>query len=133
MDRAANTEICETPIRLISLQDLAAYAARLCLDLAEGMAVPAKHARDFLRLLPFIERSPVSQLDASWREHRKPQHPPSFAQVIKELTVLIPARKNLMTIPAYSQNLDEICLRCDATAHFPLASAERIQSLLGYC
>ncbi len=133
MARAAGTEILETPIRLISLEDLTARIARLCLDLAEGMPLPAKLARDFLRLLPLVEHIPASRMDAVWQDHRKPQQPPTFAEVIKELTYLISARKDLLTVPAYSQNLEEICLRCDSTSRFPLASAEHIHSLLGYC
>lgn len=133
MARAASSEICETAVRLISLEDLTSRMARLCLDLAEGMPVPARHARDFLRLLPHVQDIPASQLDAIWQDHRKPQQPPSFAQVIRELNLLISARKDLLTVPAYSQNLEEICLRCAATAHFPLARVEHIHSLLGYC
>ena len=133
MARAASTEICETAIRLISLEDLIACMARLCLDLAEGTPIPAKHARDFLRLLPLVQLSAGSALDAIWQEHRKPQHPPTFAQAIEELTELIPARENLLTVSTYSHNLDEICLRCAATARFPLARAEHIHALLGYC
>jgi hypothetical protein len=133
MARAASAEIFEAAIPMISLEDLTARMARLCLDLAAGKPVAAKHARDFLRLLPLVEHIPASRMDSVWQDHRKPQQPPSFAQVIRELNLLISARKDLLTVPAYSQNLEEICLRCTATAHFPLARVEHIHSLLGYC
>jgi hypothetical protein len=51
MDRAVTIEAMSHALRVISLEDLTARAARLCWDLHEGRSVVPKYARDFLRLL----------------------------------------------------------------------------------
>lgn len=129
-DRALSIEIAGSNMRMISVEDLAARMARLCMDLARGTPVPAKHARDFLRLLPLVD---IGGLDAAWQEHRKPDHPASFAEVSILLTDLIATRTELLIVPEYSHNTSEICARCEATSAFPLADANRILYLLGYC
>jgi hypothetical protein len=130
MARAFSIEIAGSNMRMISVEDLAARMARLCMDLARGTPVPAKHARDFLRLLPLVD---IGRLDAAWHEHRKPAHPASFAEVSNLLTELIATRNELLIVPEYSRNTSETCTRCEATSAFPLADANRILCLLGYC
>jgi len=50
MSRTSSADGPAGAIRLISLDDLTARAARLSLDLACGVPVARKYARDFLRL-----------------------------------------------------------------------------------
>jgi hypothetical protein len=128
--RALSIKIADSNMRIISVEDLAARMARLCMDLVRGTPVPAKHARDYLRLLPLVD---IGGLDAAWCEHRKPDHPASFADVSNLLTELIATRNELLIVPEYSHNTNETCTRCEATSAFPLADANRILCLLGYC
>jgi hypothetical protein len=130
MARAVSVEIAGGKVRMISVEDLAARTARLCMDLASGTQVPAKFARAFLRLLPLVERG---GLDAAWRDHRKPDHPGSFAETTNLIFDLIAQRNDLLIMPVYSQDTNEICTRCESTDAFPLADASRIRCLLGYC
>jgi hypothetical protein len=116
--------------RVVSLEDLAARTARLCLDLADGTPTPSMHIRDFLRLLPLVH---ASQVERVWHEHRKPNHPLSFQAAARLLAELISSRTNLQINPRYSRDAGETCERCNSSQVFPLADRERILSLLGYC
>ncbi|MGA3046869.1 MAG: hypothetical protein ABSD67_09625 [Terracidiphilus sp.] len=128
--RAISIAVDDSDLRMISVEDLTARIARLCMDLAHETPMPAKHARDFLRLLPLVE---IDVMGPVWFEHRKPNHPLSFSETAILLTSLIDLRKDLQTIPEYSHDADERCSRCEATAAFPLADARCILPLLGYC
>jgi hypothetical protein len=128
--RARPMELCSAALRVVSIEDLAARSARLCMDLASGGQVPAKHARDFLRMLPLVE---VDAMDAIWQEHRKPNHPPSFAAAAMLLLDLISTRKDLQIVPQYSLDARARCSRCQESETFPLVQAGRVLSLLGYC
>ena len=115
---------------IVSIEDLAARAARLTLDLAEGVAVPAKHAADFLRLSTMVDAALVEE---AWHDHRKPAHPATFQQARRLLAELIPACPHLLITLKYSQDTEARCARCTAVEAFPLADARRIVSLLGNC
>lgn len=117
-------------IRIVSLADLTAYTARLCMSLAEGATLPHKHAQDFLRLLPVISNG---EIEPVWREHRKPNHPESFAEAALLLQHLIASRKDLQVVTKYAQDIRTACPHCEQTEAFPLAERSRIPSLLGYC
>lgn len=107
------------PMPLVSMPDLVARAARLLLDLADGVPVPAKHAIDYLRLVDRVNRA---EMETAWLDHRRPSHPAEFREARAELRNLIPARPDLLTVPEYSRNAGEICPRCrPATAfHWPI-------------
>ncbi len=115
---------------IVSIEDLAARAARLTLDLAEGVTVPAKHAADFLRLSTMVD---AARIEEAWHDHRKPAQPASFDEARRLLAELIPACPHLLISPKYSQDTEARCARCGALEKFPLADARRIVSLLGYC
>ena len=130
MERANCMEIDGLSMRVIGLNDLIARAARLCLDLMSHTPVPAKHARDFLRMLPFADRDSIEPI---WQEHRKPSHPESFAEAATQINNLIPLRKDLQIEVECSRDVHANCSRCEPTAEFPLADAVQVLSLLGYC
>jgi len=117
-------------IRLVSAADLVARAARLLLDLADGVPVQAKHANDYLRL---VERVSPAEMEAAWPDHRRPSHPAEFREARAVLRNLIPARPDLLTVPEYSRNAEAICARCHPVTGFPLADPRTILALLGYC
>jgi hypothetical protein len=129
-ERAIKLDIFGSPRRLITRQDLVARAARLSLDLVRNKPVTGKYTRDFLRLLPLVEAKDVEQI---WPEHRKPDHPTTFAEASSLLTELIPARADLQGSPVYSVDAERPCPRCESTASFPLANRHRMLTLLGYC
>jgi hypothetical protein len=126
------TEICLAPgqIRLISLEDLAARMARLTFDLAADLPVPSKHARDFQRLADRVD--PVA-IEAVWHDHRKPNHPESFAEASRVLKELILQRPHRLITPTYSQHAIGDCPRCHNTGAFQLANPYTIRDLIGYC
>lgn len=129
MERAQAVEIDGIRMRMVALEDLIARAARLCLDFAFETPMPAKHARDFLRLAPLADAG----IEAVWQDHRKPNHPASFAEAEATLAELIPSRKDLQIDLEYSRDVHRQCSRCEATDVFPLADGERVVALLGYC
>jgi hypothetical protein len=130
MSRTSRLDFQGGTIRLISLEDLLARTARLALDLAEGVSVPAKHARDFLRLIKLMN---PPEVEKAWQDHRRSQHPVSFAETSRQLQDLIPASQNLLTTPDYSKDATELCGRCAPTAAFRLADPKVLLCLLGYC
>jgi hypothetical protein len=130
VSRSIPLKLSGVVLRLISIEDLIARNARLNLDLAEGKPLPAKHSRDFFRLLSLVD---LEALSPAWERHRKPRHPTSLAQSMRLLQSLIPSRKDLQIDPVYSRDVDQICPYCEATDGFPQADAKQIISLLGYC
>jgi hypothetical protein len=128
--RALPAEVCGASLRIISIEDLLARTARLCMDLAVDTPLPAKHARDFLRLLPLADTVPV---EPAWQDHRKPNHPHSFAVTAGLLQKLIVSRSDLQIVPPWSHDVRATCSRCRPTNAFPLADAEDVHALLGYC
>jgi hypothetical protein len=130
MSRAVRVDLPFGPLQLVSLEDPVARAARLLLDLAEGVPVASKHARDYLR---FAELVDSAQAETAWRDHRKPMHPMTFGQTNRVLQDLIRHHRNLLITPEYSKDPREVCARCMPTAAFPLADPHVVLSLLGYC
>lgn len=115
---------------IIPLSNLAAHAARLCMALATGTPTPARHSVDLLRILPFLD---TDSAERAWRDHRKPDHPTTFACAADLLRGLVKARADLLITPSYSQDVDAVCPGCEAVDGFPLTPASRILGLLGYC
>lgn len=130
MSRTANLDLPSGAIQLISLEDLAARAARLTLDLAAGVPTPSKHATDFLRLAELID---PEEVETAWRDHRKQEHPASFRETNRLLQNLIPACQDLLITPECSKDTEKVCPRCKTTTAFRFADAKLIVSLLGYC
>jgi len=129
MERGQHIDFAGGFMRTVAPADLIARAARLCLDLASGKPTPAKHTRDFLRLLPLAG----SGIERVWREHRKPSHPNTFAEAVQLLTALIAERSDLQIAVEYSRDTHRQCPRCEATPSFPLADPARVLEILGYC
>lgn len=130
MDRASRQDLQPEAFQIVSIEDLVARAARLTLDLAERLPVPSKHARDFLRLMELVAPADV---ETAWQDHRKPNQPVNFAEANSLLRDLIPAHRELLVTPDYSNDTDKVCTRCKPTSAFPLASPNVVLSLLGYC
>jgi hypothetical protein len=68
MRRTSAVKLAGGTLRLIALEDLLARSARLALDLATGVSIPAKYAADFLRL---AEINPCG-MEIAWQDQRKP-------------------------------------------------------------
>jgi hypothetical protein len=130
MNRAVDLDLPFGRLRLVSLEDLVARAARLLLDLAGGGPVVSKHARDYLR---FVELADPAAMEAVWQDHRKPVHPSAFSETKRVLQDLIRNHGNLLITPEHSKNTEEVCPRSAPTAGFQLANPNVVLSLLGYC
>jgi hypothetical protein len=130
MERTSPVEIATLAVRTISVQDLVARHARLNWDLAEGIPVAPKYARDFLRLIELVTTDEVERI---WQEHRKFPSPESFAETALELRRTIASQSDLLIPPTYSTKVDEVCQRCQGGGAFPLCDPRQILSILGYC
>jgi hypothetical protein len=117
-------------LRVISLQDLTARAARLSWDLSDNVPVAFKYARDFVRLLELVK---TDEVESAWQEHRKAHSPESFSDAAKEIHRQIAARPDLLISTIYSIDVNATCERCRDTQALPLANPSRILALLGYC
>jgi hypothetical protein len=127
--RSSRMETDFGAIRVVSAKDLLARAARLTLDVADGIPTPGKHARDFQRLDSLLESENIEMV---WSEHRKKGQPASFDEVRSRLRGTIAAHPELLTVPAYAGG-DELCPRCAPRDNFRLASASEVKAILGYC
>jgi hypothetical protein len=67
MDRVVAGDLVPGLLRVISLQDLTARAARLSWDLSDNVPVAFKYARDFVRLLELVK---TDEVESAWQEHR---------------------------------------------------------------
>ena len=130
MSRAIPVDVPSGPLRVISVEDVVAYEARLLLDLDASVPVPAKHADDYLRLAELVKSS---NMETAWQDHRKPTHPITFGETNTLLKELIATRRNLLIRLEYSKDTAEICPRCVRTSPFQLADPNVVLSLLGYC
>ena len=127
------TELVDLPygrVHLISLEDLLARAARLALDLSQGVPVPSKYARDYLRLADLAN---PDEVETAWQDQRKPFHPATFREADRLLRELIPARSGLLFEPNYSKDTAALCPRCAPAGAFQLADANQVLAALGYC
>lgn len=75
MSRAISVDLPSGPLRVISIEDVVAHAARLLLDLDANVPVPAKHADDYMRLAELVKSS---NMETAWQDHRKPTHSMTF-------------------------------------------------------
>jgi hypothetical protein len=130
MSRSAIQTFSTVAIRLVSIEDLVARAARLCLDLAANKPIPAAHASDFLRLAELID---PKRLESVWLDHRKPRQPQTFTEAYMRLKDVIPASREFLITRSYSTDIEQICSRCRETLAFRLADPRVMLSLLGYC
>ena len=130
MSRAISVDVPSGPLQVISVEDVVARGARLLLDLAASLPVPAKHADDYLRLAELVQSS---NMETAWRDHRKPTHPMTFGETNTLVKRLIATHRNLLINPDYSKDAAEICHRCVPTPPFQLADSNVVLSLLGYC
>jgi hypothetical protein len=118
------------PALVVCLEDLIARSARVLLDLAAGLPVARKHARDYLRLMEYVC---ASRMETVWRDHRKPAHPAAFQEAKAALRDWLPTSADLLIVPRYSQDPDAKCPLCDPDNVFALADPGAVLSLLGYC
>jgi hypothetical protein len=130
MSRAISIHVPSGPLRVISVEDVVAYEARLLLELDASVPVPAKHAGDYLRLAELVKSS---NMETAWQDHRKPTHPMRFGETNTLVKRLLTTRRNLLISPEYSKDTAEICRRCVPTPPFQLADPKVVLSLLGYC
>src|SRR6267142_992282 len=63
MSRAISVDGLSGPLRVISVEDVVAYEAKLLLDLDAIVPVPAKHADDYLRLAELVKSS---NMETAW-------------------------------------------------------------------
>ncbi len=130
MERARAFSWSGIALRVVAFEDLVARHARLCCGLLRGDVLAPKFARDFLRMADVAQ---PESIESVWREHRKAGDPENFAETVSLLRVAIATRKDLLVQPVYSTDVDEVCVRCESTASFPLADARQVFALLGYC
>lgn len=128
--RAVTAEFPSGPMPIASAADLLARAARLLLGLADGVAVAAKHASDYLRLVEIVD---PAEMEVVWPDHRKPSHPAEFREARRLIGDLVPACSDLLVTPRYSRDTSGICPRCIPTAAFPLADPKVVLAILGHC
>jgi hypothetical protein len=130
MRRTRSVQVGNSALVVVSLEDLAARAAALLMDLTRRSVVPRKHASDFRRLRAIVD---LNRVEAAWRDHRKPNDPVTFSEASSRITDLIQSRGDLLVEPEYCRDVDAVCPKCQETEHFRVTSPVTIMSILGYC
>jgi hypothetical protein len=130
MRRTRSVQVGNSALLLVSLEDLAARAAAVLMDLTRRSVVPRKHASDFRRLMAIVD---LNEIETAWRDHRKPNDPVTFSEASSRITDLIQSRGDLLVVPEYCRDVDAVCAKCEETGDFRMASAMTIMSILGYC
>jgi hypothetical protein len=129
---ARSQSVCfgTSPMQVVSLEDLAARAASLVMDLERGVPVARKHAQDFQALASVLG---PNKIEAAWQDHRKSTNPGTFKEALTRIRDLVNSRGELLIVPDYSHDPDASCPKCEEIDPFRLASPTLILSILGYC
>ena len=130
MERARTIVLAEAELRVVAFEDLVARHAQLCCSMLRGHCTAPKYARDLLRMVEVAEPPNIQSI---WSEHRKPNDPESFSEVLGLLREIIVSRPDLLVPPNYSTDVAAVCPRCEGTAAFRLADPQQVFALLGYC
>lgn len=130
MQRAVPFLFGNQTISLVCIEDLTARLGRLALGVASGGPTPLTYARDFLRLANCVGDAKVEPV---WPEHRKPDHPKTYAEARSMLEELIGTRQDLLTTRNYSKDIAAICPRCKPCSRLRCADPKVILEILGYC
>jgi hypothetical protein len=129
MARSESVRFGTVLLGVVSLEDLAARAASLIMDLERGIGVARKHAQDFQVLAGVID---LNYVEAAWRDHRKSMDPSTFEEALPRVHDLIESRRDLLVVPDYSHDADAACPRCEDTGSFRPAAPKTIMGILGY-
>jgi hypothetical protein len=127
--RSRTRETAIGAIRAIAIEDLAARTASLLMDLGRGKEVARKHAEDFAWL---AESADPDGVEVAWRDHRKTSDPITFKETHARIQALVESCAALLVVPAYSQDTDAVCPKCEEVRTWRLASGQVIMSVLGY-
>jgi len=130
LDRSRPACLTFGMVRVVSIEDQAARAARILMNLEADQTVSRKHARDFLRLSMAVD---ADLIERAWREHREESMPATFHEAARRIHKLLESRPHLLITPQYSQDVEAVCPRCEDTAAFQRAAPRTIHSILGYC
>jgi hypothetical protein len=120
MSRISRLDLAAGTFGLISVEDLAARAARLVLDLTAGVPTASKYAADYLRLAALVD---AGKVETAWRDQRKPGQPDTFAEADLVLQEAIPANQHLLTTTGPWKDDNEACGRCLSTGAFRLSES----------
>lgn len=128
LSRAVTLDSEAGPLRVVSIEDLAARTTAYVGRVQRGQPIEAKHARSFARLEGLGD---THRLEAAWRDHRQ-DGPEFFVDAVRECAQALMARPDLVV---ESEPYDRIrsCDRCENHGTFRLAPADEIVAILGYC
>ena len=129
LSRAALSRFDGFDVRVLSLEDQIAKAAALCMKLARGATVAAKHARDFELLLNAV---PLPHVEEAWADYRAASDPATFDAATSLVRSLISDRSDLLITPDFSKDLTSVCGRCVARPPYRIASPDQVFAVLGY-
>jgi len=123
MDTALGT------LRIVSVEDLAARAVAVLMDLARGKSAPSKFAELYFWLSPLMN---AEKSESAWHDHRGDGDPPTFGEAHAIVRELVESRRELLVVPEYSRDLDANCPKCVETGVWRLSPKRQILSVLGY-
>lgn len=127
--RLTDLPIGESPLKLISAEDLLAKLLSILHPVTEGRRVEPKYFDHFHSL--FAAADPETAREV-WREYRKENQPLEFEEAAKDVERSVTANPVLLRESSYSQDIDQACSWCHKSELYPLSPLPKVHEILGY-
>jgi hypothetical protein len=128
-ERLTDCLIDDIACRVVAAEDLAAKLLSVIYPVTKGEPVEPKYVEHFRLLSTVVD---LATMKAVWREYRKADQLPDFAEAAEAVEQNITAHPGLLQAGRYSQDINQTCRWCCESERFPLAPLSRIYAILGY-
>ena len=116
-------------IAVLSVEDQAARAASLCMKVARGGCVVAKHVPDFILLRGIAA---AERIDAVWQDYRRDFEPLLFAEAVEQIEAALEEHPERLISPTFNRDPNAVCPNCVPWGAFRPAEHARTFQILGY-
>ncbi|MDR6903850.1 hypothetical protein [Rhizobium miluonense] len=130
MERIRPTMICDLPVKVVAVEDLACRIASEMMCFSRGDSVPPKCADDHARARQIVDKNLVEQ---AWQDQCREIDPPTYTEAVVRIDEALKRSSGSLAKSVYSTDTETVCPHCHDSVSFPLASSKVILSILGYC
>jgi hypothetical protein len=127
--RATDLNVGETPLKLISAEDLLAKLLSIAYAVRAERTVAPKYFEHFRSLLTVADLKAARDV---WREYREDTQPLEFEEAAKDVERCVTSNPTLLQDSFYSQDIEHACSWCQESDQYPLAALAKIHDILGY-
>jgi hypothetical protein len=127
--RLIDCVIGDLSCRIVSTEDLLAQLLSIIHSVVEDKPVDPKHVEQFALLSTVADRAVTRKL---WGDYRKENQHLDFDEAAESIKLKIEASPNLLRATGYCQDVDSVCVWCNESELFPIASRSKVYEILGY-